>query len=186
MFKKIMLPVLVMLFTTQLAQASAVSGFAPALNRALRFQDMTSTLTVALKNNFGDVGYIGNKEIYFSSRPIGPVSSYELDAFTIHLVESGASRSKTTIQINVVVRNAAEAKAQKLKLLIEKALKNVGWSVETTMPYQQGGRRLVGVGPEHISLIDGAQNVKIAKFIEEMASLAERLKTEDLLSVLSR
>lgn len=185
MLRKIVLSVMVVMLTAQFSYASVANDLRPALNKALRFEDLSLTLLNGFRKSFGDSGYIGTKEIYFT-RSFGRISSHDLDGFTIHILESGSTRHSPTVQINVAVQDGASEKADKLKLVIEKALKIAKWSAVTTVPYTNGSRRLVGVGPEHISTREGAQNIKIAKFLEAMSALAKRLETEELHSVLSR
>jgi hypothetical protein len=182
---KSILSLVVLMATSQMAFAGVVDGIAGSVRKAIGFEEMVNVTAKSFKDIYADVGMANQTELYLVSKSFGPVSNYELDSFKIAMVKTSSSRDGNTMQLNVYVQDAAEAKADKLKLLVERAMKNVKWNETATAPFRKGSRLGVGVGPEALALNDGAQNVKIMKFIEEMAALGERLKTEDLLSVLA-
>ncbi len=182
---KSILPLVVLLATSQIAFAGVVDGIANSVRKAISYEELVGVTSKSFKDVYADIGMANQSEMYLASKSFRPVSSDELDSFTISIVKTSSSRDGHTVQLNVYVQDAAEGKADKLKLLIERAMKNVKWNETASAPFLKGSRRGVGVGPEALALNDGAQNVKILKFIEEMAALGERLKTEDLVHVLA-
>jgi hypothetical protein len=175
---------LVALLITPSSFAGVVDGMGPSINKALRFEQLTEALVRSFEPLYDDGGYINSGEVFFVKSVKNETLHYELDRFAIHIVSVSNARTSPTVQVNVYVNNAAQAKLDQLELLVQHAMRKSGWVGQTTQ-FRKGVRLGVGVGDEQIPML-GANNVQIARFLENMSHLAQRLKKEDFNSVLRK
>lgn len=181
---------ILVLFAAIMSVQTASAGLADVslkINKAMRFSELSEELTYGFAGRYS-MDWGSDKSMYLAKQ----IPNSSIRRVEINLVPVSDVRGNPTYQLNVYLPKGmtSSQEAAHLELLVQKAMKASDWDVKTTQFLSEHrdpslNRIGIGVGEEALAM-RGADNLRLARFLENMAALTDRLQFEDITDVLLR